>query len=321
MPRKPVEGKKDELENTQVLSADSWDEKVNAAKLVAEKVLNEKKIYKWEDRLKAKEIYDNCLEKKYFDNIKTIFPTLDLFRPCLSFAVNMPGSIITRLEGSHGYFLSKAQEIVIKLEKEAKEEAEKKSEDKEEVKEREKEQILYPSLERWLQNHGLRARDTSQIKKLGKWGSPDVTGIKKTEYLNMKEIEITSIEAKTSIKNWEIDIFEAIAHLRYVSRAYFAFAHPASGVSKISEDVRYYCELYGIGLIIVAMSDDLYNNFINGEVKKIDEDDDFTIIEYRPAPLHYVPMEWQKFFLEKIGISESDHLVTWGNAPTREPST
>lgn len=183
------------------------NDKVQAARMIAEKVLDVKQAFDESKRMRAKEIYNEAIKSNFYDNLGDLFPNEDSLGPYISFGLNTNDSSIVKANGKQGYFLSKTQKTIIQ-----REEKTDRIERKEDQKERNKEKVLYPALEAWLQTQGYKTKDTSQQKTLGKWGNPDVSGLKTTDFIGTKEIEITTIEAKISIDNWEYNIFEAIAH-------------------------------------------------------------------------------------------------------------
>lgn len=289
-------------------------DKTQAAYQIAMYALTEQGARDVESRKKAREIYDFAIGSNRFENVLSMFPEYEKFGPYLSWATKQDDSIIVRAPGKQGYFLSATQEELVQAE-EQNEGAVKAP--KELKKEREKEAVLYPLLKKWLLEEEYRVKDTSQSKSHGKWGNPDITGIKVSDFIGSKEFEITTIEAKIDRNSWEYNIFEAVSHRRFANRVYFAFAHPESLINQIPSDLRYYCEVYSVGLLLVVLNDDLYEKFLNGDVSSISSEDDYEIKEIYPAPFNSIRMKYQKKFLNSINIVEPGDVYTWGDSISR----
>jgi hypothetical protein len=126
-----------------------------------------------------------------------------------------------------------------------------------------REQRLYGLLAEWLEAKEYQAKDTSQLKKGGAWGNPDVVGLRCSEgFGSTLHVELVSIEAKLTDHNWRRVFFEAVSHKRFADRAYFAFSRGASepSVSKIPEfhELREYGEKYRVGIVVVFMDPDAH---------------------------------------------------------------
>lgn len=177
----------------------------------------------------------------------------------------------------------------------------------------EREKLIYPVVESWLISAGNQAADVSSFKKNGKWGNPDVMGLKIFDTFDGTAIEITSIEVKTSELNWEQFIFEAISHRRFANRSYFSFLHPDSLISKLDkQNFQYYCELFKVGIVVVAVDDAKFKEILEGENPSDLATDDVEIIELIPAPHNIVPHEKQYRFLQNIGIDGKKKLMQFG---------
>lgn len=175
-----------------------------------------------------------------------------------------------------------------------------------------KENLLYPVLESWLVAQGYQAEDVSSGRSLGKWGNPDVAGIIALDTFNSLSIELVTIEVKTSLDDWEQWIFEAVSHKRFANRAYFAFAHQEETISKIPQDMRYYAELYGIGVIALSMDNEKYRKLHSGELTAPLESEDLDIIELFSAPYTFVQPKYQLKFCTALGINCLKQLYHWG---------
>jgi hypothetical protein len=185
--------------------------------------------------------------------------------------------------------------------------------------ERGKEKWLYPSLVSWMLGQQYNAKDTSAVRsrELGKWGNPDVTGIAVHEHLTRLEIEIATIEAKVGFDSWESDFFQAVSQRRFANRAYFAFALPEEASEKLPADLRYYSELFSVGVLVVDLGDDLYDRLTGGSLTAADkkflgDPSNSLVREVLSAPWHYVPTSHQRKFCEALNIRDVRNLMVWG---------
>lgn len=258
-------------------------------------------------RKTSKEIYDH-LKSTYSEIQSTV--QFSSFQTTLSIISKDENSEIVKAIGKQGYYLNRAQAEIIKS-IEVTQVAEIEKEKEIEKKEREKEKLLYPVLVEWLKQQKYRAKDTSAYRQLGKWGNPDITGIRVDNNIGSKEVEIVTIEAKTSIDYWQYNIFEAVAHRRYANRSYFAFAYPEDSIRKLPNELRYYSELYSVGVLIVGLTQDDYSKLIKGQLKKL-ENDSYEIVELHNAPYHPKQIKYQKDYCLNIEIKEESDLYTWG---------
>jgi hypothetical protein len=259
-----------------------------------------------------------------FDKVKAEFPNefsgifaKNTFYQYLSNTVKDPESPINCLGRRKGYYLSKvAEETKAEfLESSVEVPPESEANAAEPVpaqKRAQKEILLYPVLESWLVAQGYQSEDVSLGRSLGKWGNPDVAGISALDAFNGLSIELVTIEAKVSLDNWEQWIFEAISHRRFANRAYFAFAHPEETVTKIPQDMRYYAELYGIGVLVLAMDNEQYKKLQSGELVEALESDDVELIEVFSAPYNFVQPKYQLKFCDALGITCLKELYRWG---------
>lgn len=276
---------------------------------VTRESLEELKANDESTRKSGKEIYNTA--KKLYSNMNKI--EIGVFLSYLSSVAKSDNSEVVRPIGKQGFYLNRTQSDIIQ-QKDSEEQKEIKEEKKEieKEKEREKEKVLYPILQLWLKEQGYRTKDTSSNRSPRKWGNPDLTGIKVESNLGVKELEISTIEAKLSYNNWEYNIFEAVAHRRFSNRAYFSFAHPIELIRKLPLNLRYYCELYSIGIIVLGLSSDIYEKLREGKLRSPLEYDDIDITELYSAPYNYVQLKYQKEYCQSIGIREESELYTWG---------
>ncbi len=175
-----------------------------------------------------------------------------------------------------------------------------------------RESSLYPVLVDWLVGNGYRARDTAAMRRLGRWSNPDVTGVKVSEHIGRMEIEIATIEAKRTLVDWERFFFEAVAHRRFTNRAYFAFPAPESSLGKLPPEMRYYSELYDVGVLTVVMADEVFQRFSERGGATANNVMDTDVDEVLTEPRSSVPMEQQRRFCEAVQITDLSTLMTWG---------
>lgn len=179
-----------------------------------------------------------------------------------------------------------------------------------------REHTLYEVFKQWLLLQGndqVGVTSEERNRSLGTWSNPDLTGIRTHETLGkISEIEITTVEVKQTAGNWQYDIFEAVAHIRFANRAYFAFAHPEEMIQKLSEDMRGYAELYGVGILVLPMARTAYDALTNGNIADIGELYAADITELYTPRRHGVNHEFRGRFLSGIGIDTEKQLSQWG---------
>lgn len=174
------------------------------------------------------------------------------------------------------------------------------------------EDALYPILKNWFDVQGYRTKITASMRTLGKWSNPDVTGIRVNEHLGRVDIEIATIEAKRDLNDWERVFFEAVSHRRFATRAYFAFPLPESGQAKIPDDMRYYSELYNVGVLVIILTDDDYQMYQKGNLGLLAGYEPSDVVEALSARSAYVPLSQQRRFCEAISIDDMQSLMRWG---------
>ncbi|MEZ5325792.1 MAG: hypothetical protein R3F19_12110 [Verrucomicrobiales bacterium] len=279
--------------------------KGDRVRFVTEVVLKEENFTKSENSVQGPELYD-LVEKKFgdIDVPKTSFASF------LNRISSEPASKINCLGRKQGYYLAEALPDL-------QEESIPDPQEDDKVKKRvEKEKLLYPVLISWMLMQGFRAADVSKIKSMGRWGNPDITGIAVEEHFGLHSLDICTIEAKTSITDWQMWIFEAISHRRFANRSYFAFAHPIEARNKIPPEMRYYAELFKIGVLVIALENDVFEKLGNGEITESLKPEDVEIIEVYSAPYSQVPPKYQKGFCERsLEISSTKQLWLWGESP------
>lgn len=285
-------------------------EKINTA---CTYILNNQKKLSRENTLSSAEL---------FSEVKLLFPldfdeefSKNTFYQYLSRTVHDTESLINCEGRKKGYYLSEVIEEIQHSPEQSSEVAVAESETVTPRKRVEKECLLYPVLESWLITQGYQAADVSSGRALGKWGNPDVAGINALDVFGNLSVELVTIEAKVSLENWEQWIFEAVSHRRFANRSYFAFAHPEEAIAKIPQDLRYYAELYGIGILMLSLDNQKYQSLIKGEIdKEALEHDDIDVIEIYSAPYHFVQPKYQFKFCTALGIKNIKDLYHWGKA-------
>ncbi|MDD2881446.1 MAG: hypothetical protein PHQ58_13510 [Rhodoferax sp.] len=177
-----------------------------------------------------------------------------------------------------------------------------------------RENTLYSVLQSWLVTNQYQAADISSEKLNGRWGNPDVAGIRVCESFKGITFELATIEAKTSSKDWQVNIFEAVAHMRFANRAYFAYAEPKSRQFVDLEDIKYYSELYKIGVIKLVLEDADYDRLLNDNDCKQLTSSDVEIIEICSASFNIPQDKYQLRFCENLGIKSTKDLYSWGKS-------
>lgn len=319
-----------------------WGNTVEIVQSYAKTILELENATSYESSKRANYIYDKYKElvrqelKLSSDEAipnESLIPDTT-FKQNLSNLIKDPNSPITKQEGRYGYFLTtfgnqseQSSEETSGENSEKKEDVNRGEQDVEnnpkDIKSSKREFLLYPLLERWLAEQNYRIAENVYNKRKNKtWGNPDIAGIKVEEHLNRFDIEISTIEVKSSKddwgNNWRIDIFEAISHKRYANRVYFCFAANSDLIGKMMDDIsemKYYCELYRIGLLLVQIEPKLFQRFHNNNLSNFAEDDKdgVQIVEKFPAPFESVPLKYQRDFCEKtLEIKNITELFNFG---------
>jgi hypothetical protein len=253
--------------------------------------------------------------KVIWEKAKARFSDLDVplttYQQYLSKAVKLVDSGINKPAGKYGYYLVAVPALVghdpgdswiAETEEKATERVE-------------KEKLIYEVIRAWLQEQDYRAGVTGSGKANGWWGNPDVTGVICDDAFGINNIEVVTVEAKISEKGWKQWFFEAVSHRRFANRSYFAFAFPEELITKISQDLRYYSELYKVGVLVIGMTKELFENLQNGKIKKALTDEDVNIIELYSAPYTPVLPKYQKdFFKRSLKVESYAQLAQWGKS-------
>ena len=133
---------------------------------------------------------------------------------------------------------------------------------------------------------------------MGKWGNPDIVGLKTLDVFKTTYIEITTIEVKRDFYNWRHDIFEAIAHTMFSNRSYYAFACKESDI--IDRAMITYAQKFNIGILALIVPDSLWNKPLSME------DIEFRVIN--PAPAQTPNKNIQKDFENLFAVSEKQTI-------------
>jgi len=162
------------------------------------------------------------------------------------------------------------------------------------------ERDLYPLVHTWLQTKGFTSKDISNLKSGGKWGNPDVVGVKRVDLFGSIEIEIASCEVKLSEANWEQFIFEAISHKRFSNRSWFVYRIGQAG-RPMPKAIEYYAERYKVGVVQILLTDD---ELVGLKTKKdvIPEELIDRVIEKIPAFYEHVPLQEKADLFDRAKI-------------------
>jgi len=288
--------------------------------LLSEYILNQKKIFNPSKALAGGQLYEEYIKLKEGNDLLPNIPQSS-FIVYLSIASNSADSKINCEGKRQGYYIDrlfeKIEESTIKAKESDQQSIEQEQEEQKEAKEKGYllEKDLYPFLEKWLfQIDNERVSDISanrKHKKEGRWANPDLVGLKIDNLFGATEVEITTIEAKLTLDNWEQNIFEAIAHTIFSNRSYFAFVHSEGHVNKIPPDLKHYAERFKVGILIIALDP---NDYL--KVKKKEKfaltDENHKFLEYSPAPYNSPHVKFKKRFLEGLEIREPADLFRFG---------
>jgi hypothetical protein len=87
---------------------------------------------------------------------------------------------------------------------------------------------------------------------------------------------------------------------------------PESSLGKIPPEMRYYSELYDVGVLTVVMSDESFQKYSDGGGATPDEMMAADVIEVLSARRAATPMQQQRRFCEAVQITDLATLMTWG---------
>ncbi len=286
------------------------NERIEQVKYIAEYVLQHLKITSQNKCKSSTELFDEYI--KIFTLYPESIPTIpkNTFAICISKIASQQSSNINCL-GKKGYYLEALVDQLEQIEIEFK-----KNEEKDIptiTPETFQEKDTYPFLKSWMLEKDFdRVADISSLRGNGKWGNPDVMGLKIDEMFGNQEIEITTVEIKLTEDNWEQWIFEAISHTRFANRSYFCFMHPDNLINKLdSTEIKHYAEHYKIGILIIEIDDKSYLKIKEKSPVELNTDK-IRIIEYYPAPFHNTNIKFRKKFMKSLDILEIGKLYTFG---------
>jgi hypothetical protein len=175
------------------------------------------------------------------------------------------------------------------------------------------EKHLWPLIADWftiVKKCDNASSEIANLKSGGVWSNPDVVALNIVENLGFFDVEIHTAEVKPSTSNWKYLFFEAVAHKRFSERSYFIYRTNGDYVDELS----FYAEKYGVGLVVVDLSDELYDKLPNW--KNMDENEKlnfFEAVDERvPAPFSAISLKEKTEFLKRIGISEKKELFSFG---------
>lgn len=165
------------------------------------------------------------------------------------------------------------------------------------------ERDLYPLLHLWFVTKEFVAKDVSTLKSGGKWGNPDIVGVRRVDLFGSIEIEVASCEIKLSEANWEQFIFEAISHKRFSNRSWFAYRISQAG-KPLPKGIEYYAERYKVGIIQILLKDE---ELADLKSKKIEVLEDLLdrVNERVPALYEHVPLQEKADLFERAKIVPS----------------
>ncbi len=283
-------------------------------KIGSEFILNTERIKDSSTAISGQELFRKV--KDLYEDFSQV--SENTFYSYLSRLSKDANSVINCLEKKQGYYLSDIAKSIAGIgyetcRQETDSEQFTVADQEESVRKRiEKESLLYPVLESWLIAQGYQAQDISKGKSLGKWGNPDISGVIADDTFIGLAFELTTIEVKTSIEDWEKWIFEAVSHRRFSNRSYFAFAAPEETSSKVPQEMRYYTELFHVGVLVISLENEMYTELQRGTLKEPLRYEDVDIIESFSAPFNFVQPKWQMKFCDALGITNIKKLYRFG---------
>ncbi|MCA8926937.1 MAG: hypothetical protein KDC18_02625 [Alphaproteobacteria bacterium] len=183
-------------------------------------------------------------------------------------------------------------------------------------KEKVQEKHIWPLVSMWfrVQKEILNAsHEIANLKSGGTWSNPDVVAILPVDELGFFDVEISTAEVKPSLLQWRYYFFEAVSHKRFSERSYFIF-RSAPGDPDQTPDLLQYAEKYGVGVVVIELSDDDFSRLPNWN--KISESDKKQLLEYivEKVPAPYTPISTRDKieFLRRIGIQSKGDLYKFG---------
>ncbi len=163
-----------------------------------------------------------------------------------------------------------------------------------------REKDLYGLMELWLNQKGYSAKDTSNLKKGGRWGNPDIIGVERVDLFGAVQIDVASCEIKLSEDGWEQVIFEAISHKRFSNRSWFCYRVEGEG-HPLPKGIEYYAERYKVGVVQIILADSDVIDLQKENKTPLDFID--RVVERIPALFDHVPLGEQKDVVDRAGIT------------------
>lgn len=172
------------------------------------------------------------------------------------------------------------------------------------------EKKLYQIALDWLVAEGFNAEITGERTGNGKWGNPDVTGIKVHNTASeTKEVEIATVEVKINQSNWRQLIFEAVSHTRFSNLTYYCFAYPESDRNSFDSEFYMYAEEFGLGLLGIEMEDTDFENYISNKYEPTTGD--IVVVELNTPRFRSLRPHFREKFLYTLGIRSLSDLIRW----------
>ncbi len=292
-------------------SLDNSHDRPSQIKILSEYILDHMKATKPASSKSTREILD------VYKSLRDVYPDFipdipdNTFIVLLSKVSGEQNSRINCPGRKQGYYLEQLVEKIEKIESTEEKCGEEQQAIRVEQAIREKD--LYFKLKQWLFEKDFdRVSDTSTLKTNGKWGNPDIVGLKIEDIYGRPDIEITTIEAKLTNDNWEEWIFEAVAHTRFANRSYFAFIYPEDLVNKLdSTELKLYAEHFRIGVLILVVTGEDYIKIKSRQPANIDFDN-IKVVEYFQAPFNQTHIKFRKKFLHALDILDLKRLYAFG---------
>lgn len=283
-------------------------------KVLSEYILEHLKATKHEKSKSTKEILQCYSLLK--DNFSEIIPDIpeNSFAVFLSRISSEQNSQINCLGRKQGYYLEQLVEKIEKIEK-IEQFDEKCITDNTALKNDQqfREKDIYPKIKQWMfEKNYERVGDTSTLRTNGKWGNPDIVGLKIRDFYGCPNIEITSIEVKLTNDSWEEWIFEAVSHTRFSNRSYYAFLYPENLYNKLdSTELKLYAEHFRVGILVIEINGDDYLKLKSKQPVDLDFEK-INIVEYYPAPYNETNDAFRKKFLQALDILDLNKLYRFG---------
>lgn len=230
------------------------------------------------------------------------------FRQYLSNLSGSENSRIVRVDGRHLYTLA-AEHVIESPEAESVSDQSSLTMQEEKPQRLAREQAMYEMLVNWVDTRKYQAGDISANTANGKWGNPDILGVKLLQTLDGHRVELLSIEAKTSDSDWRQFFFEAVSHRRFCDRVYYCFA-AEDDTYKVDNDMKYYSELFSVGILIMRFEPKAYKVF--QEKAEIPDPEQVKIEEYLSAPQNHPPAELKFRFLANLKLNDIPKISQFG---------